>query len=291
MQKIKRYLLAKTLGFYLNILGFVNPKKASLLAYRIFSEPRDGRLLKHKLPEILQSGDLQTFQYDNDKLQAYVWTRGKTQQSEAKGNEHVILLVHGWESNASRWEQLLPYLQKSGSTVVAIDAPGHGLSSGKAFNIPRYAEYIEAAVQQFHPKVLIGHSLGGAACVYYQYKFQNRKLEKMVLLGAPSDLKKPASNYTKLLNLNKKVTALFEKQFLESYRFSLDEFSGEIFGKKITLKGIIAHDIDDEIVAFEEGKKNAGSWTNATFIETRGLGHSMHDAVLYQKIADFLFKD
>jgi pimeloyl-ACP methyl ester carboxylesterase len=28
-------------------------------------------------------------------------------------NDTVILLVHGWENNASRWEKILPYLQKS----------------------------------------------------------------------------------------------------------------------------------------------------------------------------------
>jgi pimeloyl-ACP methyl ester carboxylesterase len=281
MQKIKRFLLAKTLGFYLNTLGYLNPGKASLMAYRIFSEPRDGRLTKDQLPEILLSGESQTFKYENDDLQAYVW----------KGNDHIILLVHGWESNASRWEKLLPYLQKSGSTIVAIDAPAHGLSGGKEFNVPRYSEYIEAAVQQFHPQVLIGHSIGGAACVYYQYKYQNQKLEKMVLLGAPSDMKKLASNYIELLSLNAKTAALFENQFKERFRFSLDEFSGQIFGKQISLKGIVAHDLNDEVVAFEEGKKIAGSWKNATFIETNGLGHSMHGDDLYQKVAGFLFED
>ena len=281
MQKIKRFLLTKTIGFYLNTLGYINPAKASLLAYRIFSEPRDGRLLKDKLPAILLSGESQTFRYENDDLQAYVW----------QGNDHVILLVHGWESNASRWEKLMPYLQESGSTIVAIDAPAHGLSGGKEFNVPRYAEFIEAAVQQFHPHILIGHSIGGAACVYYQYKYQNEKLEKMVLLGAPSDMKRLASNYVNLLSLNAKVTALFENQFIERFRFSLDEFSGQIFGKHIKLKGIIAHDVNDEVVSFEEAKKIAGSWTNATFIETRGLGHSMHDDDLYRKVADFLFED
>jgi pimeloyl-ACP methyl ester carboxylesterase len=45
-------------------------------------------------------------------------------------------LVHGWESNASRWGNLLPYLKKSGSTIIAIDGPAHGLSSGKEFSIP-----------------------------------------------------------------------------------------------------------------------------------------------------------
>jgi hypothetical protein len=31
-------------------------------------------------------------------------------------------------------EKILPYLKKSGSTIIAIDAPAHGLSSGKEFN-------------------------------------------------------------------------------------------------------------------------------------------------------------
>jgi hypothetical protein len=38
-------------------------------------------------------------------------------------------------------EKILPYLKKSGSTIIAIDAP-HGLSGGKEFNIPQYAAYI-----------------------------------------------------------------------------------------------------------------------------------------------------
>jgi hypothetical protein len=29
-------------------------------------------------------------------------------------------------------EKILPYLKKSGSTIIAIDAPAHGLSSGKS---------------------------------------------------------------------------------------------------------------------------------------------------------------
>ena len=278
---MKRFLITKSVGLYLNLLGYIHPKKAALLAYRIFSKPRDGRLLAQKLPHVLQSAEAQTFKHEANNLQAYIW----------KGNDHVILLVHGWESHSGRWEQLLPYLQKSGSTVVAIDAPAHGLSGGTEFSIPQYSEFIEAAVQQFHPQVLIGHSIGGAACVYYQYKYQNTTLEKMVLLGAPSDMKKLAFNYTTLLSLNSKMTALFESQFIERFQFTLDEFSAKIFGKALEIRGIIAHDIEDEIVAFEEGKKIAGSWSKATFIETRGLGHSMHDADLYQKIADFLFNN
>lgn len=41
--------------------------------------------------------------------------------------------------------------KKSGSTIVAIDAPAHGLSSGKEFSIPQYAAFIHLAVQKFNP--------------------------------------------------------------------------------------------------------------------------------------------
>jgi hypothetical protein len=36
-------------------------------------------------------------------------------------------------------EKMLPYLKKSGSTIIA-NAPAHGLSGGE-FNIPQYAAY------------------------------------------------------------------------------------------------------------------------------------------------------
>ena len=41
----------------------------------------------------------------------------------------------------------------------------------------------------------------------------------------------------------------------------------------------------------EEAKKIASNWKDATFIETRGLGHSMHDDILYNKIYSFLFEE
>jgi esterase/lipase len=280
MKKLKYFLLTKSIGLYINLLSYVNPEKASHLAYRLFSEPRIGRLDKENLPSVLRDAETETFLHNDQHFQTYKWN----------GNSNVILLVHGWESNASRWEKMLPYLRKSGSTIIAIDGPAHGLSGGKEFNVPMYAEFIDVAVKHFKPDYLIGHSIGGAACVYYQYKYQNPKLKKMVLLGAPSDLKILISNYVNLLSLNSKMVNLLENYFLQRFRFKLEDFSGKIFGAKLKLKGIIAHDFDDAIVAFEEGKKISGSWKEAVFIETKGLGHSMHDDVLYNKVVDFLFE-
>ncbi len=280
MEKIKNFILAKSIGLYLNLLSYVKPEKASLLAYRFFSEPRTGRLTKDNLPEVLKEADFETVKHNDQDFQTYLW----------KGNDNVILLVHGWESNASRWEYLLPYLKKSGSTIVAIDAPAHGLSPGKELNLLMYAETIEATVQKYHPQFLIGHSIGAAACIYYQYKYQNPDIRKIVSLGAPSDMKVIVRNFVSLLSLNSKMVTLMEQYFIDRFRIRIEDFSTRIFGSGVKTKGIIAHDITDEVVAFDEAKKIAGTWKTATFIETKGLGHSMHDEKLYQKVSDFLFE-
>lgn len=280
MKKTLYYLFTKSVGLYVNVLSYVLPDKATQLAYSLFSEPREGRLTKTKLPKILQETETETFQHNGHEIQTYTW----------KGNDTVILLVHGWESNASRWKKMLPYLKKTGSTIIAVDAPAHGLSSGKEFNIPQYAKSIDFIVQKFKPQYLIGHSLGGKTCLYYQSVYQNNSIEKMVILGSPSDFKIILNNYIAMLSLNSKISKGLEAHYLNHFKLELEKFSAKHFASEIKTKGFIAHDTDDKVVLFEEGKKIASNWKDSIFIETNGLGHSMHDEQLYKKVIHFLFE-
>ena len=96
--------------------------------------------------------------FEDKTIQTYIW----------KGNDTVLFLIHGWESNSARWKKALPYILKSRYTVVAIDAPAHGLSSGKDFNAHKYTEFIHHVAKMYNPNILIGHSIGGKACLHYQ---------------------------------------------------------------------------------------------------------------------------
>lgn len=276
-----RFITLKSVGSYINFLSYVRPQKAMELSYALFSQPRIGRLQKETLPKILKNTETEIFHHDDHHFQTYIW----------KGNETKILLVHGWESNASRWKKTLPHLQKSGSTIIAIDAPAHGQSSGIEFNVPLYAEFINKAVEKYQPTIIIGHSIGGAACVYHQYLFPHTSIKKMVILGAPSDLKTLIDNYIAMLSLNKKMLPLLENKFINRFNFKLADFSGEKFASAFTIPGLIAHDTSDKIVAFAEGQKIASNWKNSQFIETSGLGHGMHDDELYDKVIEFLFSE
>lgn len=280
MKKAKYFLITKSIGIYLNLISFVFPKKATQMAHSLFSEPRKGKLTKDKLPKTLRETHSEKIQNNEDTIQTYIW----------KGNETIILLIHGWESNSSRWKKMLPYLKNSGSTIIAIDGPAQGLSSGKEFTILKYAEFIDVVVKKHQPNYIIGHSMGGNASLYYQYKYQNPSVEKMVILGSPSDFKILFSNFIRLLSLNSKIEKALEDHYTSLLNQSLDQFSAKLFASEIKAKGLVIHDVEDTTVLFEEGKKIVSLWKDVQFIETSGLGHSLHDDDLYKKISQFLFE-
>ncbi|MFY8066256.1 MAG: alpha/beta hydrolase [Flavobacterium sp.] len=292
MKKIQYYILTKSIGLYLNVLSYINLDEAKNKAYQLFSQPRKGKIQKEKLPKTLQNVTYETFEFQTEKFQSYIWngTRGNPETSgeRSEANEDIILLVHGWESNASRWKKLLNYLKPLGKTIIAIDGPAHGLSEGKEFNAPKFAEYINIVAQKYHPKTIIGHSIGGAAVCFYLHKYNDKTIEKVVLLGAPSDFKIIANNFVKLLSLNNRIKHKLEKYYLEKFSIDINEFSAHKFAQNFTQKAFIAHDTEDKVVRIDEGRKYANAWKNAIYIETSGLGHSLHDADLYQKIVAFI---
>lgn len=199
-----------------------------------------------------------------------------------------MLLVHGWESNAARWEQLLPYLMESGYSIVAFDAPAHGLSTGTELNLPFYAQTISRCLEEFNPDYLIGHSIGAAASLMSQHDNTHPSLKKMVLLGAPADMSVILENFVKILGLNDRNRKRLEEYFVHRFNGGIETFTATRFCKAVTVPTLVAHDELDDVVAYTEGLKIADAWPSATFLTTRGLGHSMHDEVLYRKVVSFL---
>lgn len=271
-------MFAKSIGFYINALGILRPKKATKLAYALFSQPRRGKLDKNKMPKTLLKASFESFVCDNETIQTYIW----------KGNETVIFLIHGWESNSSRWKKMLPHILPTGCTIVAIDGPAHGLSGGKEMTVFRYSQYIDVVAKKYPPSFLIGHSLGGMSCLYYQSTYKNKQLKKIVTLGAPSDFSVIFENFIALLHLNSQIKNSLHQHIQSSFGVDVYNFGSTNFVKNSTSSGFIAHDMQDKVVLIDEAHKIAAAWKNANFIKTKGFGHALHDSNLYEEIRLFL---
>ncbi len=273
---INRYL-PLAYGAYFNSLATFSKERAAVRAFKLFCTPRKGRVLPHQ-ESYLNEAKSEVLQVDDNSLQTYHW----------KGQKETVLLMHGWESNVFRWRNLIGFLQEEGYNIIAFDAPGHGNSSGNVLHVPLYSECIQTLTEKYAPKHLIGHSMGGMTTLYHQYRHPNTMVEKIVTLGSPSDLTDIMAHYQNLLQFNDRVLEGLDNYFFERFNFRIPDFSSAKFVQEISKKGLIVHDVEDTIAPFRASEKVHSHWENSILLPTTGLGHSLHQEEVNQKIMDFL---
>lgn len=270
-------ILVKSIGTYINILSYVHAPYATNRALHLFTKPRGGKVNPNQL-EFLSTAQQEQLQFEDYPVMTYRW----------KGNRKTILLIHGWESNSARWKNLIYNLKKKNYNIVAVDAPAHGQSGGKYFNALLYAEFINIAVQRYNPEVIIGHSVGGMASVFFQYKYQWPQLEKMVLLGSPSEFKDVMKRYTDMLGYNQRIITKLESSLVTKFGQDAEDFSTARFVKQINSEALIIHDQHDHIIPYADAVSIQKSFRNSRLITTDGLGHSLIDDSVVNHIYTFL---
>ena len=277
MEKLIYKYLALAYGQYFNALSLVSKRKAAEKAFTLYCSPRKGKVLPHQ-KEYLDAAKHQIIHTSNLEIQTYQWL----------GRKETVLLLHGWESNVFRWKNLIEKLQEANFNVIAIDAPGHGNSSGSILNVPLYTECTNEIIDTYNPSYVIGHSMGGMTTIYNQYKYPNTAIKKLVSLGSPSELSELMDYYQNLLGFNNTVLSELEKHIYDQYKIEVQNFSAARFSESIAQKGFIVHDELDLIAPYSAAEKIHGQWKNSSLLKTSGLGHSLHQAEVNQKIIDFL---
>lgn len=269
--------IVKLVGSALNFSSYIAPSFAIKKAFTLFSTPRKGRISDKDIPTI-ESAFSKELNYQEYSIMTYRWPgKGKT-----------ILLVHGWESNTARWDFLLKELKKHDYNIVALDAPAHGNSSGKLFNALLYSEFINVVVNDYKPEIIIGHSVGGMASVFFQSKYQFQQLKKLVLLGAPADFEGVFERYIELLGYNAKIAEGLNNYILKNFNHLPSYFSSAKFSETITCKGLIIHDKKDLVIPYKDALKYQKYFKNSELFTTEGFGHSLKDKVVTEKIEEFL---
>ncbi|APY10330.1 alpha/beta hydrolase [Seonamhaeicola sp. S2-3] len=272
-------IIIKLIGSYINLLSYFSGYYAANKALHIFSKPRKGELKPwHK--EFLKSAKQEFLKYEGLNIATYHW----------QGNKATILLVHGWESNSARWKNKVKDFIAEDFNVIALDAPAHGASGSELFNALLYSEFINVVAKKYNPEVIIGHSVGGMASVFFQQKYQLKSLKKLVLLGAPSEFENILKNYIKLLGYNKKVEKNLNKVILKKFGAEPSDFSTSKFSRDIDAEALIIHDVKDMIIPFSDAKRINKNFKNSTLISTKGFGHSLKDTSVTKNILEFLDK-
>lgn len=270
-------VLQKTIGFIINLISLISTKGAAHMALYLFTTPRKGHV-NEKQSDFLGTSFREELLVNGIPVMTYRWLgKGKT-----------ILLAHGWESNASRWQYLIEPLQKLNYNIIALDAPAHGRSGSKRFDAILYADFIQVVANKFKPNIIIGHSVGGMALAFSQDKLQALKIRKLILIGAPSEYTAILNRYFKMMSYSNRTIKAINK--LISVRFQAEpmSFSTSKSLETLELEGLIIHDKTDNVIPYEDALLINKSFKNSKLVTTEGYGHSMNDEYISNYIYDFL---
>lgn len=107
---------------------------------------------------------------DNQQLYWQCWF------APSKTSRATVGLMHGYGEHSSRYEHVAAALVRCGFNVIAIDARGHGRSTGRRGYIRRFSRYVDdlsilkrRALARWPdvPLFMLGHSNGGLIALRY----------------------------------------------------------------------------------------------------------------------------
>ncbi|MBO6608029.1 alpha/beta hydrolase [Psychroserpens sp.] len=272
-----RQLIAKCIGATLNVLSWTSPKTSAKLAIKLFSTPRRTKL-KEDENDFLSTAYREDIKYEHLNIMTYRWI----------GDKETILLAHGWESNAYRWKGLIEELKDRNYSIVALDAPAHGNTNGKSFNAILYSECIHAVAKKFETDIVIGHSVGGMATAFFYSKYKLPHINKLVLLGAPSNFVGVFQRYRDMMGYNERLAKAMNQFILDKYNNAPEYFNAAKFLSDVAISGLIIHDEGDPIIPYNDAEDFDTFYKNAKLITTKGYGHRLKSNEINQHIIEFI---
>ncbi|GAB3223327.1 alpha/beta hydrolase [Spirosoma arcticum] len=214
---------------------------------------------------------------------------GKTVRAYAWGSGPVVLVVHGWAGRSTQFLHFINPLVQAGHTVLAFDAPAHGLSTGKMTNLLEFRDAILAIERLRGPVIaVVAHSLGGAASLLsVQHGLHP---QKVVLISLPAIGDDILRDYGHRFNASARATRYLNQWIETNLGKPFDAFSalqtGQYLSKKTEV--LLIHDEHDREVPIRHAERFRQTYPQATLIRTSGLGHTRilkNEAVIRQTLA------
>ncbi|MEZ5029826.1 MAG: alpha/beta hydrolase [Saprospiraceae bacterium] len=251
-------------GALLRLVARISPGIASRVGIFLFTIP--GRKARHFRQDQLLQSARRTYVLDGRrKIRVYAWGAGESR----------ILLAHGWQSRGTALRYFVPVLVERGFSVVAMDAPGHGESSGWRTSLSTYAQAIRLVDQQFGPFTgAITHSFGGRALTYAMaYEPNDWQIRRVVMLAAPSSFADIIDRFSDQLNMPANMKPAILARMEELLGRPVDDSEIHNLGTRVHAQIIVIHDEEDNIVPMWEAERIATRLPGVRLIKTRGFGH------------------
>ena len=207
----------------------------------------------------------------------------------------LVLLAHGWGANYGNLLQLAEPLVREGYPVLLFDVRGHGRNSRVPYaTVREFRDDILAvtrwAADRFpvHRRVLVGHSMGGAAGVLAAAV--GAPVHALALLAAPADVLDVTSAYLKDKGLPGGFMVIALRPFWWwRLRSSFRDLVPERKIRGLELPILILQPEDDHRVALGHARRLAAA-SGRPYHVVEGAGHNsiLGSAAAHRLLLDFV---
>ncbi|OHC61951.1 MAG: hypothetical protein A3H93_16670 [Rhodocyclales bacterium RIFCSPLOWO2_02_FULL_63_24] len=259
------------------VLSQAAPRHAVERAIRLMLTPPRQPFSDEELA-VLEEASLMPVPLISGRLIAWRWGRAV---------DPAVVLVHGWGGRGTQLRAFIEPLLARGFSVVAYDAPGHGMTGGTESSLPHVLQGLHAVLDHLGPvHAIVGHSLGGAVAA--MTLAQRPAVKRAVLIAPPASLADSSRRIAAALQWPEALRAAMQRRI--EYRFGLkwSEFEAEQASGEQPL--LVIHDRRDREVPFADGHRHARNWPQGRLLETNGLGHRrlLDDPMVIAASVDFV---
>jgi pimeloyl-ACP methyl ester carboxylesterase len=260
------YLYLFFVRLYFRVGSVVWPAHAALKAFQVFQRTRK---LPVKKVERQFYNEARKFEVVHPRENIRAYESGNPQGK-------LVLLIHGWESNAGSMGAIANALADDGFRVIALDLPAHGCSTLTHTNLRECREAVRALIYQLRPVepfAVVAHSFGSAVATY-ALSGSRYVVDHFIMLTTPNRLIDIFDTFKTRIALGNKA---YERMLDHAFTI-LNEPVREISVEQKALdvnyrKLILIHDVNDKVIPFAWSQRLVHKLPNTELVTLAQTGH------------------
>jgi pimeloyl-ACP methyl ester carboxylesterase len=269
----------KLLRAAMSTLCVVAPRIATELGFRVITTPP--RSAERSWQTVARSKAKRTTVLCGAmNICVYEWGAGPT-----------ILMVHGLGARATFAAKMIDPLVAAGYRVVSFDAPGHGETGKKYFDLVQFSSAISAVANYVGViELLIAHSFGSAMALIAQRDW-GTQVRRQVLLSTFDNCDWFMDEFAKYMGISAPVIRAMQQKMTNRYNGCFD-WSRLSLADMIAISKVptlLVHDTMDAEIPFQHSMNLFAVGPHVSLHATHNLGHHkiLGSAEVVEKILDF----
>lgn len=251
---------------YFGISSMLNPEKAARKSFNIFQKVRKKGIRDREVP-FYQDARKFKVQSANEAIDCF---------ELGDPNGGLVLLVHGWDSNAGSMSKLAVKFATKGFRVISFNLPGHAFYKSSSTNLLECKNAMIDLLNFIGPKEpvsVVAHSFG-AAVVANALSESGYAADRMVFLTNPNKMEDIFTEFKEIIGLRQKAYRALVRHTSQLLGAPIQTLDVSANLKKVKFdKLLLIHDQHDQVLPHTNSFEINSDHKNVQLITMEKVGH------------------